>query len=132
MEATHVIAALPYIVQNPNMIGFILFVLCFLPLLAYIMHQAGKSSERQQEFFNRSMDDARNREERLGDLVNNTLCAQTQALNNINTSLCGMNAQMMSMNSRVDTIETMIGIEKEEKRESNSDRNQSNIYSVAR
>ena len=115
LEATQVISALPYIVQNPNMIGFILFVLCFLPLLAYIMHQAGKSSERQQEFFNRAMDDAKVREERLGHLVNTTLSEQTKTLSNINTTMVSMNAQMISMNKRVDAIETMMGIEREGK-----------------
>lgn len=114
MEATQVIAALPYIVQNPNLIGFILFVLCFLPLLAYIMHQAGKSSERQQAFFDRSMDDARIREERLGSLVNTTLCEQTKTLGNINTTMVSMNQHLCDVKNRVDIIESHIGLEKEE------------------
>jgi hypothetical protein len=112
MEPVNVIGALPFIVQNPNLIGFILFILCFLPLLAYIMHQAGKQSERQQDFFNRSMDDAKNREERLGSLVNTTLSEQTRALTNINTTLVSMNQNLCDVKNRVDNIENIVGIEK--------------------
>ncbi|CUH95862.1 hypothetical protein P22_1948 [Propionispora sp. 2/2-37] len=110
MEA---VSILPYIVQNPNLIGFILFVIVFLPLLAYVIRNADKQAGRQQDFFNRSMDDAKDREERLGDLVNNTLTKQTEALNNINTTLVGMNQNLMDVRVRVDVIEDHIGLEKE-------------------
>ncbi len=99
-------------VQNPNLIGFILFVLCFLPLLAYVIRQAGKQAERHQEFFNRAMDDAKVREERLGILVNDTLSDQTKALVNINTTMVGMNQNLCDVKERVNDLETVIGIKK--------------------
>lgn len=108
-----VLSVIPYIVQNPNLIGFILFVIVFLPLLAYVIRNADKQAGRQQEFFNRSMDDAKNREERLGDLVNNTLIKQTEALNNINTTLMGLNQNVGDIKERVNVIEDHIGLEKE-------------------
>lgn len=103
---------IPYIVQNPNMIGFILFVICFLPLLAYVVRKSEKQADKQLEFFNRSMDDAKSREERLGDLVNNTLAKQTEALNNINNTMVCINQNVDDIKGRVDTIENHIGIEK--------------------
>lgn len=112
MEVAQVIQILPYIFQNPNLIGFILFVVCFLPLLAYVIHKSDKQADRQQEFFNKSMDDATNREERLGDLVNNTLARQTEALNKINSTMVCINQNVGDIKGRVDEIETLIGIEK--------------------
>lgn len=113
MEPTQVISIIPYIVQNPNLIGFILFVICFLPLLAYVVRKADKQADRQQDFFNRSMDDAKIREERLGDLVNNTLTKQTEALNNINNTMVCLNQNVGDIKERVDVIEDHIGLEKE-------------------
>ena len=112
LEATQVVSVIPYIVQNPNMIGFILFVICFLPLLGYVIHKSDKQADRQQDFFNKSMDDAKNREERLGDLVNNTLTKQTEALNNINNTMVCINQNVGDIKGRVDEIENLIGIEK--------------------
>lgn len=112
MEPTQVISIIQYIVQNPNMSGFILFIICFLPLLAYVVHKAEKQADKQQDFFNRSMDDAKVREERLGDLVNNTLAKQTEALNNINNTMVCINQHVGDIKGRVDTIENHIGIEK--------------------
>nr|WP_092069541.1 hypothetical protein [Dendrosporobacter quercicolus]NSL47510.1 hypothetical protein [Dendrosporobacter quercicolus DSM 1736]SDL92373.1 hypothetical protein SAMN04488502_1011190 [Dendrosporobacter quercicolus] len=113
MEAIQVISLIPYIIQNPNLIGFILFVICFLPLLAYVVRKADKQADRQQEFFNKSMDDAKVREERLGDLVNNTLAKQTEALNNINNTMVCLNQNVGEIKERVDDIEDRIGSEKE-------------------
>ena len=107
------VSVLPFIVQNPNLIGFILFVICFLPLLAYIMQQAGKQQERHQEFFNRAMDDAKGREERLGQIVNTTLADQTKALVNINTTMVTMNQNLCDVKTRVSDIEDIVGIRKE-------------------
>lgn len=107
------VSVLPFIVQNPNLIGFILFVICFLPLLAYIMQQAGRQAERHQEFFNRAMDDAKSREERLGEIVNTTLADQTRALVNINTTMVTMNQNLCDVKERVNDIENIIGIKKE-------------------
>jgi hypothetical protein len=112
LEPTQLISIIPYIVQNPNLIGFILFVIVFLPLLGYVIRNADKQASRQQEFFNRSMDDAKVREERLGDLVNNTLAKQTEALNNINNTMICMNQNLTDVKGRVDAIEDHIGLEK--------------------
>ncbi|SDF62379.1 hypothetical protein [Sporomusa acidovorans] len=112
LEPTQVISIIPYIIQNPNLIGFILFVICFLPLLAYVVRKADKQADRQQDFFNRSMDDAKIREERLGDLVNNTLTKQTEALNNINNTMICMNQNLTDVKGRVETLEDHIGIER--------------------
>ena len=80
MEPTQVIHIMA---QNPNLIGFILFVIVFLPLLGYVIRNADKQASRQQYFFNRSMDDAKIREERLGDLVNNTMVCMNQNLRDV-------------------------------------------------
>lgn len=106
MEATQIIHIMA---QNPNMIGFILFVICFLPLLAYVIRKADKQADRQQEFFNRSMDDAKVREERLGDLVNNTLIKQTKALNHINNTMMCLNQNVGDIKGRVNEFEHDIG-----------------------
>ena len=116
MEPTQVVQVLPIIAQNPNLVGFILFVICFLPLLAYVVRKADKQADRQQEFFNQAMADAKGREERLGGLVNTTLAEQTKALSNINTTLICMNQNIFDVKGRVDAIESHIGIEKEERK----------------
>ncbi|TWH47806.1 hypothetical protein [Sporomusa sp. KB1] len=109
MEPTQVINVMA---QNPNLIGFILFVIVFLPLLGYVIRNADKQASRQQDFSNRSMDDAKIREERLGDLVNNTLAEQTKALNNINNTMICMNQNLTDVKGRVDTLENHIGLER--------------------
>jgi hypothetical protein len=109
LEPTQVINVMA---QNPNLIGFILFVIVFLPLLGYVIRNADKQASRQQDFSNRSMDDAKIREERLGDLVNNTLAEQTKALNNINNTMICMNQNLTDVKGRVDTLENHIGLER--------------------
>nr|WP_284708467.1 BhlA/UviB family holin-like peptide [Sporomusa sphaeroides] len=62
------------------------------------------------------MRDGGKREERLTGIIDGTLTEQTKTLNHINTSLISMKDALCDVKGRVEDIEDLIGIEKEERK----------------
>lgn len=62
------------------------------------------------------MRDSGKREERLTGIIDNSLSEQTKTLNHINTSLISMKDALCDVKGRVEDIEDLIGIEKEERK----------------
>lgn len=56
------------------------------------------------------------REERLTGIIDGTLARQTDTLNNVNNSLLSMKDIVCDVKNRVEDIEDIIGIEKEERK----------------
>jgi hypothetical protein len=101
--------AIPLMVQNPNLVGFILFVICFLPLLAYVIKKAESQATRHQDFTNRVMDEAKVREDRMATIINESFPRQTEVLNTINTSLVVLNQTVCDVKGRIEKGEKRVG-----------------------
>ena len=56
------------------------------------------------------------REERLMEIIEGTLAEQTKTLNNVNDSLLNMKDAVCDVKARVEDIEDLIGIQKEERK----------------
>lgn len=82
------------IVKSPNTAWAILAIV----LIVYVMKDSGK------------------REERLMGIIDGTLAEQTKTLANVNVSLVSMKDAVCDVKARVEDIEDLIGIDKEEKK----------------
>lgn len=81
------------ILASPNSAWALLAIV----LVIYVMRDSGK------------------REERLTGIIDGTLTEQTKTLSNINTSLISMKDALCDVKGRVEDIEDLIGIDKEDK-----------------
>lgn len=93
---------------NPGMAGFILFVIVFLPLLAYVIRWAEKSTNDLKSTYENVLDKADQREERLTMVINVTLSDTTKVLGKMEQSLTMIHENMCNLTGRVESIEKNI------------------------
>lgn len=94
--------------SNPGIAGFILFVMVFLPLLAYVIRWAEKSTADLKTTYETVLGKADQREERLSSIINETLADTTKVLGNMATSLTMIHENMGDLTGRVESIEKNI------------------------
>lgn len=93
---------------NPSIAGFALFIIVFLPLLAYVIRWAERSTDNLKKTYEKVLDKADDREARLSSTINGTLAEQTRVLSNMNTSLTLIHENMSDLSNRVEDIEKIV------------------------
>lgn len=102
MELT--VPILQFVMQNPSLVGMILFV----PLFLYFLKFYSDDKQRNQQFTDSVLKQAGDREDKLHNTITSTLTEQTKVLNSMNTNLTMIHQTMNSLSERVEDVEDIV------------------------